>query len=120
MDSCAGNAPMSIPNISLSSCSCERGRSSGGRRERALARVGPYQECAAAARGIEHLVVRAAYAEGVNEVHHVRRRVELAEPPALAGTDKPLVHLADHVEVQTGEVELFDTLNQARPVIWRC
>ena len=92
------------------------GRPAGGLGQRALARVGPHQEGAAAARRVQHPVVRAADAEGVDEVHHVRRGVELAEPPALAAADQPLIHLPDHVEVQAGEVELLYAPDQPRPV----
>ena len=88
----------------------------GGLRKHPLARVGPYQESAAAARRVENPLFTAADTEGVDEVHNVRRRVELAEPPALAGAYELLVHLSDHVEVQAGEVKLFDALDEPRPV----
>ena len=94
-------------------------RSAGGLCERALSRVGPHEERASAARRVQHPVVRAAHAEGVDEVDDVRRSVELAEPTALGSAYELLVHSTDHVEVQAREVELLDAPDQARPVSGR-
>ena len=116
VDSWAGNAPMSTPKILPSSRSWESG---GPPPDCARARLREYaltKNVPPPHAGSSTAVVRAADAEGVNEVHHVGRRVELSEAPALAGAYEPLVHLADYVEVQIGEIELLDAPNEARPV----
>ena len=87
-----------------------------GRRQLTLADVSPDQKGAAAAGRVHDQFIAPADTEAVDQVHHFRAGIELAEFVTLFRGNEAFKDAADDVIIQAGKIEVVNLIDEGAPV----